>query len=128
MNHSTELGHSWRDLCASLKITDAADKTFRELYATYDEKHRAYHTTQHLWECLTLAGSLRDEIGPACPLLEMALWFHDSIYDVLSHRNEEKSADWALRSLSAWGRSAKELSGVRSLILATRHSSVPCHS
>lgn len=127
MNHSTELALSWRDLCATLKISEPVDKTFRELYAAYDEKHRAYHTTEHLWECLQLAASLREEIGAHTALLEMALWFHDGIYDVLSHRNEEKSADWALRCMAAWGRPAREQSYVRSLILATRHSSVPAN-
>jgi len=31
--------------------------------------------------------------------IEVALWFHDAIYDVKGHDNERLSADWAKKSV-----------------------------
>jgi predicted metal-dependent HD superfamily phosphohydrolase len=55
----------------------------------------------------------------------LALWFHDAIYDVKRHDNEEKSADWARTSASTAGVSAEVCDRVYSLILTTRHKAVP---
>jgi len=57
--------------------------------------------------------------------IEVALWFHDAIYDVRRHDNEERSADWACESLSAAGVSSDVVNRVRSLILVTDHRSPP---
>ena len=116
----------WRHLCRLLGAPpEGCDKAFLFLYEAYDQKQRAYHNLQHLSECLETLDSLGEIQENLRPSLEFALWYHDVIYDVLSARNEDKSADSALRQLSEWGRPATQQCLIRSLILATRHQTLP---
>jgi predicted metal-dependent HD superfamily phosphohydrolase len=94
------------------------------LIARYDEPHRAYHTVQHLRECLgwlDRVGLLADHPAE----VELALWFHDAVYDVRRHDNEERSADLARDSLAAVGVDDAVAARVAALVLATRHSAAP---
>lgn len=67
-------------------------KVFNKLIAAYSEPQRAYHTVQHLYECLTALDMvkmhLHDEYAVA-----LALWFHDAVYDPKASDNELKSAE-----------------------------------
>ena len=67
-------------------------KIFNKLIAAYSEKQRAYHTLQHLYECLTLLESIRSDLKDAYSV-ELSLWFHDAIYDPQAKDNEMKSAE-----------------------------------
>lgn len=62
------------------------------MIAAYSEKQRAYHTLQHLYECLTLLESIRSDLKDAYSV-ELSLWFHDAIYDPQAKDNEMKSAE-----------------------------------
>jgi predicted metal-dependent HD superfamily phosphohydrolase len=63
---------------------------------------------------------------PAHPAeVEVALWFHDAIYDLKSSQNEELSAVLAEKALLASGVSSDSASLVRNLILVTQHTGVP---
>jgi len=66
-------------------------------HSKYSESHRKYHTLRHLEECLSHLDEVRHlAVRPA--EIELALWFHDAIYDVRRHDNEELSAEWARAS------------------------------
>jgi predicted metal-dependent HD superfamily phosphohydrolase len=99
---------------------------FDALLAAYSEKHRHYHTARHIDHCLR-------ELDTALPLaqqpaeVELALWFHDAIYDPHSSKNEERSADWACELLARHRTSADRIQRVRDHILATRHEAVASH-
>lgn len=54
--------------------------------------------------------------------VELAIWFHDSIYDVRAKDNELQSASLADRSLERAGLPGALRGRVRSLILATQHA------
>ena len=95
-----------------------------QLLARYAEPHRAYHTLQHLAECLALFEEMR-HLARHPAEIEVALWFHDAIYDVHRHDNEAQSADWARRALLDAGASADAGERVAALVLATRHSVAP---
>ena len=95
-----------------------------ELLAGYAEPQRHYHTQQHLEECLALLEQVRD-LAEHPEEVEMALWFHDAIYDVKGSGNEERSAEWAHRALVAAGVTPKAAERVRQLVLVTRHDGVP---
>lgn len=94
------------------------------LLARYAEPHRAYHTRQHLAECLALFDEAR-HLAQRPAEVEIALWFHDAVYDVHRHDNEAVSADWARTALLDAGGPADVAERVAALVLATRHSVAP---
>jgi predicted metal-dependent HD superfamily phosphohydrolase len=70
------------------------------LLECYSEPQRAYHTLQHLEECLLILDDAKKTGLIAQPdLIEMALWFHDAVYDPQSSENEMLSAQMALEAL-----------------------------
>ncbi|MCX7423762.1 MAG: N-methyl-D-aspartate receptor NMDAR2C subunit [Planctomycetia bacterium] len=99
---------------------------FDELVRRYEEPHRAYHTLQHLRECFTLLDVTR-ETADRPHEVELALWFHDAIYDTHRSDNEEQSADLAERSMLAGRVDPASVQRVKSLIMATKHEQ-PCRS
>ncbi len=94
--------------------------TFDALIAAYSQKHRHYHTTRHIEHCLREFESSKD-LASAPAEVELALWFHDAIYETRASNNEERSADWACDLLNRHGVDAERVELVRALILATRH-------
>ena len=109
---------SWRRLWTALGAREIPGGLFNQLVAAYSERHRHYHTLQHLREGLAhfdAAASLArrpDEV-------ELALWFHDAVYDPRRRDNEERSAGWAARSMEAAGCGEAAAQRVRALVLAT---------
>jgi predicted metal-dependent HD superfamily phosphohydrolase len=100
------------------------DALFAELAARYDEPHRAYHTRRHLAECFVAFDPVAGQAERPAEI-ELALWFHDAIYDPKSDRNEDESAAWAERALAAGGAPATASARVRDLVLATKHAAEP---
>jgi predicted metal-dependent HD superfamily phosphohydrolase len=94
------------------------------LLSRYAEPWRHYHTRQHLAECLALFDEFADlAADPAA--VELALWFHDAVYDIPGRDNEGRSAAWAQQALAAAGTRAPLPETVRELVLATRHDVAP---
>jgi len=122
--HSTpRLRQSWQRAWAALGATPEAG-LFERLVACYNEPHRSYHTLQHLAECIErLAVSLETAEQPG--EVEVALWFHDAIYAVRRHDNEQQSANWAKAACLAGGASSEAAGRVFDLVMATRHSALP---
>ncbi|ENW21041.1 HD domain-containing protein [Acinetobacter haemolyticus] len=87
----TLLEKSWFELHQYYHFSEP-QKVFNKLIAAYSEKQRAYHTVQHLYECLVLFESIRPDLNDA-NAVELALWFHDVVYDPQAKDNELKSAD-----------------------------------
>ena len=104
-------------------IGGGAGAVFGELDALYREPHRRYHTPAHVEHCLCcfdLAADRMDEPDA----VEMALWFHDAIYDVPTEENELRSAE--LFAARAGGRGEERFrSKVRRLIMVTTHREPP---
>ena len=84
------LEKSWFELHQHYHFSEP-QKVFNKLIAAYSEKQRAYHTLQHLYECLVLVDSIRADLIDA-DAVELALWFHDAVYDTALQDNEERSA------------------------------------
>jgi predicted metal-dependent HD superfamily phosphohydrolase len=97
---------------------------YAELMARYAETHRHYHTARHLDECFTALAEVRATAQRPAEV-EVALWFHDAIYDTRRNDNEERSADWARSVLAGAGVAAAVGERVAGLILATRHDATP---
>ncbi|MGK6306980.1 HD domain-containing protein [Variovorax sp. DT-64] len=103
---------------------EAPDALLDALLARYGEPHRAYHTLQHLDECLEGLALERSRAKRPAEIT-LALWFHDAIYDVHRHDNEERSADWAQQALRDAGADADAAQRVHALVMATRHQAQP---
>ena len=94
------------------------------LLEAWQEPQRHYHTSRHLHDCLALLeGALDSAAHPA--EVEMALWFHDAIYDPRAADNEQRSADWAQRALAGAGVAPEACARVHALVMATRHAVQP---
>jgi len=96
----------------------------KQLLRAWDEPQRHYHTLQHLTQCLALFDTLRAHAEQPADI-ELALWFHDAIYDVQGHDNEARSAHWAVQALATGGVDAARCQRVHDLIMATCHTALP---
>ncbi len=114
----------WTNLWRELGATQCDPRLFEELIARYREPHRRYHTVQHLEECLAQLDGAHTSAEHASEA-ELALWFHDAIYDTTRQDNEERSADWARDSSLAAGVSGAAAQRVRELVMSTRHAALP---
>ncbi len=110
----------WKQLGAA----GADVKLHGELIDRYSEPHRRYHTVQHLDECFEKLDEIR-ALARKPAEIELALWFHDAIYDVRRHDNEERSAEWARTSAARAGVSTDACERVYALIMSTRHKAQP---
>ena len=112
----------WDETWALLALRAPA-APLAELLARYSEPHRAYHDLGHVLDCLRRAAEVRGSLAhPA--RVELALWFHDAVYDPRASDNEARSAELAERLLSSLvpDEVARD---VAALVLATRHPSRP---
>jgi predicted metal-dependent HD superfamily phosphohydrolase len=114
----------WQSLWRQLGAVDSDDELFRRLIACYSEPHRKYHTIQHLEECLAHFENVRS-VAEHPGEVELALWFHDAIYNTKKKDNEERSAEWARDSALSAGLTVDQASRIFELVMATMHNAVP---
>jgi len=122
------LNTRWNKLCHRLGI-EADQQELQHLYSAYTEPQRAYHTLQHLEECLQHLDDYRlrqanensDDNENDIALVEIALWYHDAIYQPLAQHNERNSAQWASDFLRRSGIKTTVCEQVYALIMATCH-------
>jgi predicted metal-dependent HD superfamily phosphohydrolase len=104
-------------------IVDAA-ALFAELNVAYSEPQRHYHNASHIVDCLRQLDTARGE-AESPDEIEVALWFHDAIYDPQAKENEARSAAWAVEAMEAAGIAPNAIERVAEMILATRHDVEP---
>lgn len=109
----------WTRLMSAFGITPEAG-SFNALVDAYSQKHRHYHTMAHIENCLEQLDSASG-IAAEPAETELALWFHDAVYDPYSPGNEEKSAALATALLERHGVAAERVRRVHDHIMATRH-------
>ena len=120
MSAAAALRDRWRALWPG-GPSGAIDAVYRDLVARYTEPHRAYHTLGHVADCLRRLDEVR-------PLLarpdeaELAMWFHDAVYDPQRMDNEARSAELAAEALAALGVGAASIARVGELIRLTSHT------
>lgn len=110
---------TWRMLGAP---ADALERD--ALLARYAEPHRHYHTQRHLDECFARLEAVRARAEHPGEL-ELALWYHDAVYDPRASDNEARSAALAEQAMHRAGLAADARDRVRALIMATRHDHLP---
>ena len=114
---------SWQRAWAALGLSAPAG-LMQQLMDAWAEPQRHYHSLQHLRECLAHAEAALD-LAKQPGEVELALWFHDAIYDPKGKDNEARSADWAVQALAQAGANEAVQERVRALIMATCHDAVP---
>ncbi|MFO0950500.1 MAG: hypothetical protein U0835_04985 [Isosphaeraceae bacterium] len=92
---------------------------FGELAAAYSAPERFYHNVRHIAECLARFDECRP-LAESPAEVELAVWFHDAVYDPRRSDNEEMSAAWAERALRDSGVPPEPVERVSQMILATK--------
>jgi predicted metal-dependent HD superfamily phosphohydrolase len=115
---------NWAGQDRWLRLWQAAGATgdgalwYEKLTQAYAEPPRHYHNQQHIAECLAEFDSAR-HLAQQPTAVELALWFHDAVYEPKASDNEEQSAAMA-RSFLETARASGLAASVGSLIMATK--------
>ena len=113
----------WKQPWADLGL-EARMELHADLRSAYSEPHRAYHTLHHVSECLQLLQQVQG-LTKSSASIELAIWFHDAIYDPRRSDNEERSALWAQSELKRVGAPLALQSRIVSLVMVTCHDGEP---
>ena len=99
-NYTEPFQQYWAQFSSQLKL-DAQQTCilFHLLFNAYTESQRYYHTIQHIVECLDLFHQIKEQLNDTIAI-ELAIWFHDVIYDPKAIDNEEQSAELMQKSCS----------------------------
>src|SRR4051812_47839725 len=98
-----QLPSIWFSLLGATNATpEMANSIFLDLNQRYSEPHRHYHTLDHVFAMWTCLRNL-DEKATLLPPLQLAVWYHDVIYDTHAADNEERSALHARGQLQSVG-------------------------
>ena len=101
---------------------DCPDGVIERLMTRYGEPHRHYHTWSHVLACLHARAELT---SAAWPEVDLALLFHDAVYDPMAMDNEERSAELLLEEGRRAWLDENLLQRARPLVLATKHHAGP---
>jgi predicted metal-dependent HD superfamily phosphohydrolase len=119
MTEPDGLRFRWREVWQTVTGSDG-DPIFDELQIRYAEPHRAYHTLEHIGECLLYLDSTGHLLKRPIEV-ELAVWFHDAIYDPRRSDNEEQSALLAENQLQSAGVDRVVADRTAELIRLTTH-------
>ena len=109
----------WLRFSSQLSMDQELSQTLLNMLITaYTEPQRAYHSVQHIAECLAhfqnIQSSLNDPIA-----VETAIWFHDVVYDPKAFDNELQSAE-LMKSVCDPFLSEQQIEKVYKWIIATQ--------
>lgn len=100
-----------------------AERVCQALLDRYAEPGRHYHTINHVNHCLGQA-RLMAGLLPDVAALNLAIWFHDCVYDPMGRDNEARSAE-LFRELAAPVMASPLVDDVERLVLVTRAGQAP---
>jgi predicted metal-dependent HD superfamily phosphohydrolase len=95
-------------------------EVFARLYAAWSSEARRYHGVEHLADCLREVE--RRPPSPARDRVELALWYHDAIYEAGARDCEQRSAAWLLRDAAGLGIADPLARLAATLVEATVHA------
>jgi predicted metal-dependent HD superfamily phosphohydrolase len=87
MDHAS--AQRFTEVCERVGLApERAHSNWDDLRQRYSEEHRSYHNLSHIDRML----SWLDASSAGTDAIELAIWFHDVIYEPLGSHNEAKSA------------------------------------
>ncbi|WP_149867285.1 HD domain-containing protein [Solirubrum puertoriconensis] len=117
---AASLAARWQQTVAPLLPTAAGEAAWRYVLGAYAGPDRHYHALAHLATMFAVLDAHPEKASDAA-VLELAVWFHDAVYDSLRHDNEARSAEAALQYLQGSRLSAEQLARLDYLIRRTQH-------
>lgn len=114
----------WEAVWQKLGAGTAPQNVLDKLIEAYSSPGRFYHTLAHIEDCL----SIFDQtiyLAAHPEEIELAIWFHDAVYDPRRDDNEQKSAEWAKTVLRQFALDPDVSVRVADAIHTTRHSGEP---
>ena len=112
----------WNRCISDAKPGDA-EHVFAVLDQNYSQPDRYYHTLDHIKASLTHLDNIREQSNQP-DALEMAVWFHDAVYDSRATNNELQSAKLFARMAND-NALRRFIDTVQRLIMVTVHPSRP---
>lgn len=111
--------------CVNESQPAVAETIYGRLIECYEEVHRHYHTLAHIRHCLyefDRAAAFMDDPDA----VEIALWFHDAIYEPGAKDNEQRSAELFQKYAEASGCADSAFQRrIYNLIVVTTHREQP---
>lgn len=87
----------WLEFTQKAEMSKVQDNLLYEvLLRAYTESQRHYHTLQHIVECLNLFHQVKAYLDDPTAV-ELAIWFHDVVYNPQAIDNEVQSAELMLK-------------------------------
>lgn len=117
-----QFSQAWRKLLPQFSSehwsVEQHERCLEKLLHAYQEPQRAYHQVQHIVECLTLFEKVQSQIEDGFAL-QLAIFFHDVVYQPRSSSNEQDSALW-MRQQLVGALPETQLDKIANWILATQ--------
>lgn len=95
------------------------ESVWKQLLKNYSGKNRYYHGLPHIWNMLQQSNDCKDELSDK-EVVDFTIWFHDSIYKATRKNNEEKSAEFARKTLKKFSLNTLRIDKVYDLIVSTK--------
>jgi predicted metal-dependent HD superfamily phosphohydrolase len=118
----------WYKIWEEFQSKGDRDRVWQLIKSSYQESHRYYHNLSHVVACLKCLDFAREENvlenDRSYLLVDMALWFHDLIYDPHADKNEDKSAALFAEIATSAQISKESIDRIIHLILLTKHHSI----
>jgi predicted metal-dependent HD superfamily phosphohydrolase len=111
--------------CLGESARDDSQAIHQRLLGGYNEPGRYYHTFEHIRHCLAMFDTCRSEIDEP-DAVELAIWFHDVIFEPGNPDNEALSAG-LYAELSDGAHTQETRQRVNRLIMATLHDGDALH-
>ncbi len=113
-------------------MSDIPTAMISRLIPRYAEPHRRYHTWSHIGACfearerlVTAGARVGDPEEVREFAVDLALLYHDAIYEPLAKDNEERSAQLLLDEGLSAGLKLDVLERASAFILTTKHDAIP---
>jgi predicted metal-dependent HD superfamily phosphohydrolase len=92
---------------------------FESIKEKYSTPGRYYHTLDHIASLLKMSEKYKSKLKNK-DVLDLSIFYHDIIYNVLFNNNEDKSASYACKQLTGLNVPAETVQAVVAFIKATK--------